>query len=69
MTVSKLFDTQRARTALAGFALHALQDDLGRSIFIATAGPVTLSFDNQAEVDRWLRSLPTQIALVEERHA
>lgn len=63
----KQLHTFKARAALAGFALHAIRNDLERRLFVATAGAITLSFETLAEVDRWLSALP--ITQAEEGHA
>ncbi len=53
----KRFATARARAALRGVALHALEDDRGASLYVASQHALTRQFTDLAEVEHWLKRL------------
>ncbi len=53
----KRFATARARAALRGIALHALEDDRGAPLYVASQHALTRQFFDLAEVEHWLASL------------
>lgn len=52
--VDKRKQTARARSALRGIALHIIDGDNGRPLYIANLHALTKCFDDLAEVERWL---------------
>lgn len=59
----KILGTLTAGAALGGFTLMRMEDDAGMEILVATCGPVTLSFENRAQVASWLNHLAATNAL------
>ena len=55
----KRLATARARAALRGIALHALDDDRGRTLLVASVDGLTRSFSDLAEVEAWLDQVGT----------
>jgi hypothetical protein len=53
----KRFATARARAALRGIALHALEDDRGAPLYIASWNALTRQFADLAGVEQWLECL------------
>lgn len=53
----KRLATGQARAALRGIALHALEDDRGRALFVASLHALTRQFDDLAAVEAWLDAL------------
>lgn len=51
---NKLFNTLQARAALKEIALHALEADNGRTVYIATRWALTKQLDSLEEVEAWL---------------
>jgi hypothetical protein len=51
----KRFATARARSALRGIALHALEDDRGGPLYVASIHALTRQFVDLAEVESWLK--------------
>jgi len=54
--------TAQARAALRGIALHALEDDRGAALYVASLHALTRQFGDLAEVDAWLDGLDTPAA-------
>jgi hypothetical protein len=50
----KTFATTQARAALAGITLSALQNDTGRTVFIASRWALTREFPDLKAVCAWL---------------
>lgn len=50
----KALVTAKARAALLGATLHALQDDDGSPLYVVSWRALTRSFDGLAELDAWL---------------
>jgi hypothetical protein len=50
----KRFDTARARAALRGITLHALESDVGTALYVATFHALTKSFADQVDLEAWL---------------
>jgi hypothetical protein len=50
----RAFATTQARAALAGITLSALQNDAGRTVFIATRWALTREFADLKAVSAWL---------------
>lgn len=50
----KQFSTCQARAALRGVMLSRIESDDGKHLFVATFHALTKSFDDLAEVERWL---------------
>lgn len=65
----KAFATLQARAALAGVALHRLEDDRGRDVFIVSRWALTRQFDDIAAVEAWLDRVTGQRAKLEEPNA
>lgn len=53
-TDAKRLATAKARAAMAGVELHAIEDDGGRPLFVCIKWALTASFNDLAEVERWL---------------
>jgi hypothetical protein len=54
IAAAKRLATARARAALRGIALHALEDDRGAPLYVASWNALTRQFGDLAEVERWL---------------
>jgi len=52
--LQKALETCRARAALLGIALHVIDGDDGRPLFVATRWALTKNFADLAEVEAWL---------------
>jgi hypothetical protein len=50
----KRFETARARAALRGITLHAIESDGGTALYVATFHALTKSFTDLADVETWL---------------
>jgi hypothetical protein len=57
LTAVKRFETARARAALRGVALHALDDDRGAPLFVASWNALTRQFADLVEVEAWLTTV------------
>ncbi len=55
--IRKRIDTLRARAAICGIAMEAVEDDQGDLTFIASIGATTLPFRRLDDVERWLSGL------------
>jgi hypothetical protein len=53
----KRLATAQARAALRGIALHILEDDRGRALFVVSRDALTRQFDDLASVESWLDCL------------
>jgi hypothetical protein len=51
---AKRLATAKARAALAGVELHAIESDDGRPQYICTKWAMTASFADMAQVEAWL---------------
>jgi hypothetical protein len=51
---AKRLATARARACLRGITLHCTDDDRGAPLYVANMQSLTRSFDDLAEVERWL---------------
>lgn len=54
----KRFETARARAALRGIALHAIEDDHGSPLYVASIHALTRQFGDLGEVEAWLPDSP-----------
>ncbi len=54
--------TAKARAALAGITLHAIEGDDGRPELIASRWALTKSFRDLEEVERWLSTVTGKAA-------
>jgi hypothetical protein len=50
----KRLATAKARAAMAGVELHAIEDDGGRPLFVCVKWALTASFTSLIEVEAWL---------------
>jgi hypothetical protein len=50
----KRFDTARARAALRGITLHAIESDGGTALYVATFHALTKSFTDLGELEAWV---------------
>lgn len=50
----KRLATAKARAAMAGVELHAIEDDAGKPLFVCCKWALTASFDNLDDVETWL---------------
>jgi len=55
--IRKRFETARARAALRGIALHAMDDDRGCPLYVASIHALTRQFADLAEVEAWLTAV------------
>ena len=53
----KQLATLRARAALAGIAMNAIEDDYGSIVFIVSRWAMTRRFETIKDVDDWLDSV------------
>ena len=51
---AKRLSTARARAAIRGIALHAIDDDRGAELFVASLHALTRQFSGLDEVEAWL---------------
>jgi len=58
----KRLATAQARAALRGIALHALEDDRGDALYVASLHALTRQFDDLAAVEGWLDGLDAPAA-------
>lgn len=59
---AKRLATARARAALRGITLHHTDDDRGAPLFVASMQALTRSFDDLAEVEKWLDKIEGKAA-------
>ena len=56
-SAEKGFATVQARAALHGIALHQIESDYGRTMFVATIWALTRAFESLGDVDAWLQGV------------
>ena len=69
----KRYETSRARAALRGIALHAMDDDRGGPLYVASFHALTRQFRALGDVETWLdgvdeahQSVPLRIGALGE---